>query len=186
MLVQPTSTRAFPTCMTPSIGSWNRSTEDLKLAQRLKIISGGQTGADRAALDWAIENGFPYGGWCPAGRLAEDRTIPNCYALDEMLGGGYLERTRANVRDSDATLIVTLVPELTGGSKETARFAAELRRPWLHVHPLMNWKAALAQWIRPRGGFVLNVAGPRGSKEPDVGRFVHEALDEVARLIKRP
>jgi hypothetical protein len=169
--------------MTRSIGSWNRPIEDLSLAPSLKIVSGGQTGADRAALDWAIQNGIPHGGWCPAGRLAEDGTIPSRYALDEMLSGGYLERTRANVRDSDATLIISLAPKLAGGSKETARLAVELRRPWLHVHPVMDWKAALSTWVRPRGVLVLNVAGPRGSKEPNVGKFAWTALDELFSLV---
>ncbi len=152
-------------------------------AQNLKIVSGGQTGADRAALDWAIESSVPHGGWCPAGRLAEDGPIPARYVLDEMLDGGYLERTRANVRDSDATLIVTLAPELSGGSKETARFAAELRKPWLHVYPSIEWTAALAHWIKPRGAFVINVAGPRASKEPEIGAFVHEVLDRFVQVL---
>jgi hypothetical protein len=145
----------------------------------LKIISGGQTGADRAALDWAIERGIPYGGWCPAGRLSEDGVVPAKYVLDELLQGGYLDRTRANVRDSDATLIITLVSDVSGGSKETARFAAELRKPCFHVFPSMAWKAALAKWMKPRGAFVLNVAGPRASKEPQVGAFVWQVLDAM-------
>ena len=149
------------------------------MIKNLKIVSGGQTGADRAALDWAIEHDVPHGGWCPAGRLAEDGVVPARYALDELLEGGYLERTRANVRDSDATLIISLSPVLSGGSKETSRFAIELHKAWLHVHPSVNWKAALGQWVRPRGEFVLNVAGPRASKEPGVGVFVGEVLDEM-------
>ena len=105
--------------------------------------------------------------------------MPARYALDEMLHGGYLERTRANVRDSDATLIITLASDLSGGTKETARFATELRKPWLHVHPAMDWKAALARLVRPRRKFVLNVAGPRASKEPEVGVFVWQVLDSM-------
>lgn len=105
--------------------------------------------------------------------------MPAQYALDEMLTGGYVERTWANVRDSDATLIISLAPELSGGSKETAKFAAELRKPWFHVYPAMEWKAALAQWIRPREKFALNIAGPRASKQPDVGTFVWEVLDAM-------
>ncbi len=149
------------------------------MIKNIKIISGGQTGADRAALDWAFEHGVPRGGWCPAGRLAEDGVIPARYPLDEMIEGGYLERTRANVRDSDATLIITLAADLSGGSKETARFATELRKPCLHVHPSMDWKKALGRWVRPRGKFVLNVAGPRASKELYVGDFVQQVLDAM-------
>ena len=149
------------------------------MIKNIKIISGGQTGADRAALDWAFEHGVPCGGWCPAGRLAEDGVIPARYPLDEMIEGGYLERTRANARDSDGTLIVTLSPVLSGGSMETARFATELRKPCLHVHPSMDWKKALGRWVRPRGTFVLNVAGPRASKEPCVGEFVQQVLNAM-------
>ena len=151
------------------------------MIKNFKIISGGQTGVDRAALDWAIGHGVPYGGWCPVGRLAEDGVVPARYALDEMLQGGYLERTRANVRDSDATLIITLSSALSGGSKETVRFAVELRTPWLHVYPSMDWKSASGRWVRPRGTFVLNVAGPRATKEPDVGAFAWQVLDAMFR-----
>lgn len=149
----------------------------------LKIDAGGQTGADRAALDWALDHGVEHGGWCPPRRLAEDGAVPARYALDEMLHGGYLERTRANVRDSNATLIISLASDLSGGSRETARFATELRKPWLHVHPGIDWKAALAQWVRPRGKFVLNVAGPRASKEAEVGVLVRQVLDSMFAAI---
>lgn len=146
----------------------------------LKIVSGGQTGADRAALDWAIDNGISHGGWCPAGRLAEDGPIGIEYLLDEMPdGGGYRRRTKANVRDSEATLIVSLASELTGGSKETALFAKRLDKPCLHVHPGMDWQAALTEWPQTTGIRLLNVAGPRGSREPEVGAFVREVLDFV-------
>lgn len=101
-----------------------------------RIVSGGQTGADRAALDWAIEHQVPHGGWCPAGRRAEDGTIPARYRLEELPeGGGYRRRTKANVRDADATLIVSIEPVLTGGSKETRLFAQRMAKPWLHVPP---------------------------------------------------
>lgn len=146
----------------------------------LKIVSGGQTGADRAALDWAIEKGISHGGWCPAGRLAEDGQIGIEYLLEEMPdGGGYRRRTKANVRDSDATLIVSLASELTGGSKETALFAHRLDKPCLHVHPGMDWQESLAAWDPTWEAAILNVAGPRGTREPEVGKFVREALDFV-------
>lgn len=85
------------------------------------IISGGQTGADRAALDWAIAHSIPHGGWCPAGRIAEDGIIPAKYQLTEMPdGGGYRQRNKANVQNSDATLILTTSSELSGGSIGTS------------------------------------------------------------------
>ena len=93
-----------------------------------KIISGGQTGADRAALDWAIQNNIVYGGWCPQGRRAEDGVIPHRYVLQETESKGYMQRTKWNVRDSDATLIITLAPELVGGSLFTFEYAKNLPR----------------------------------------------------------
>jgi hypothetical protein len=99
----------------------------------LKIVSGGQTGADRAALDFALEHGFPHGGWCPQGRLAEDGTIDHCYRLKETPSPTYAQRTEWNVRDSDGTVIFTLTRELAGGSLLTADFARRLGKPLLHL-----------------------------------------------------
>ena len=146
-----------------------------------KIISGGQTGADGAALDWAIAHNIPYGGWCPAGRIAEDGVIPAKYQLAEIPGGGgYRQRNKANVQDSDATLILTINPELSGGSKQTVSFAKHLRKPWLHVCPEMNWQDVITSWLASTQIEILNVAGPRSSKEPDIGVFVMKVFDAIA------
>jgi predicted Rossmann-fold nucleotide-binding protein len=148
-----------------------------------RIVSGGQTGADRAALDWAITHGMAHGGWCPAGRMAEDGIVPARYQLTEVPdGGGYRERTEANVRDSDATLILSITPGLTGGSRETMFFAKRLAKPWLHLHPGMDWWQALRAWIDSNAISTLNVAGPRASEAPDIGSFTVEVLDALARI----
>ncbi len=84
-----------------------------------KIVSGGQTGADRAALDWAMSRGVPHGGWCPKGRRAEDGPIPARYCLQETEAANYLVRTEQNIVDSDGTVIFTLKAVLSGGSKRT-------------------------------------------------------------------
>lgn len=147
-----------------------------------RIVCGGQTGADRAALDWAISHGVPHGGWCPAGRMAEDGVIPARYQLTELPGGGYRQRTEANVRDSDATLIVSIAPKLTGGSHETMLFARRLAKPWLHVHPGMDWLSALRAWIDANAMSTLNVAGPRASEAADIGSFTIEVLDALAHM----
>ena len=97
-----------------------------------KIISGGQTGADQAALDAAIELGIPHGGWIPKGRLTEAGPLPDKYGLTEMTNKDYLKRTKQNVLDSDATVIFSH-GDLKGGSKRTADFATELRKPFLHI-----------------------------------------------------
>ncbi len=98
-----------------------------------RIISGGQTGADRAALDWAISNNILHGGWCPKGRLAEDGRINPKYELDETPKTEYIQRTEWNVRDSDATVIFSIKPILTGGSLATKDLANIHGKPLLHL-----------------------------------------------------
>jgi hypothetical protein len=102
----------------------------LKIA---KVISGGQTGADRAALDFAIGAGIPHGGFCPRGRKAEDGPIAKCYELQEATSADYLQRTEWNVRDSDATVVFTIRSELSGGSLRTITFAKKHGKPSLHM-----------------------------------------------------
>jgi len=149
-----------------------------------KIVSGGQTGADRAALDWAISHGVPHGGWCPSGRIAEDGVIGLQYQLSEALGGGYRHRTRLNVEHSDGTLILNL-GDLEGGSLETKRFAERLKKPCHVVQLDQGATDQLAReattWLRLHGVQVLNVAGPRESKRPGIyaATFAFlEALDQ--------
>ena len=115
----------------------------------LKIVSGGQTGADRAALDWAIANGVDYGGWCPKGRRSEDGTIPSQYQLQETLSTDYLQRTEWNVRDSDGTVIFSLGEHLTGGSWRTVEFAIKHRKPHIHISAAskFNLGQGLKNWI---------------------------------------
>lgn len=97
-----------------------------------KIVSGGQAGVDRAALDWAIMRGLPHGGWCPKGRTAEDGVIDSRYILQETESAGYRQRTRQNVVDSDGTLILNL-GELSDGTLATQRFAERFGKPYLVV-----------------------------------------------------
>jgi hypothetical protein len=149
----------------------------------MKIISGGQTGADRAALDWAIAHGIEHGGWCPKGRLAEDGVIPVRYQVVELAGAGYRARTKANVRDGDGTLIVSIEPSLSGGSRLTAEFAKALEKPCLHVHPAMGWRDALEKWLAVNHVRVLNVAGPRVSSEPGVVAFTGEVLGWLYAIV---
>jgi hypothetical protein len=133
-----------------------------------QIVSGGQTGVDRAALDVALELGVPCGGWCPKGRLAEDGLIPERYPLRETRTTRYARRTLWNVRDSDATLILAREP-LGGGTAYTERCARELERPCLVVPPDAADDAALERvraWLSANDVEILNVAGPRESGAP--------------------
>lgn len=147
-----------------------------------KIVSGGQTGADRAALDFAIDHGIPLGGWCPNGRRAEDGPIDARYQLKETPGGGYLLRTEWNVRDSDGTVVFSMTPVLTGDSRSTVELARRYGKPFLHLsaQPAGDQAAGLLrEFIREHGVRVLNVAGPRVSKEPDVAMFVTVTLKKA-------
>jgi hypothetical protein len=146
-----------------------------------KIVSGGQTGVDRAALDWAIAHGIQHGGWCPAGRRAEDGVIPDVYSLQQTPGRNYRQRTRWNVRDSDATLIITSETELTGGSLFAWECARNLDRPCLHIYPSSEWREWIGTFLRTNPVRILNVAGPRNSSAKNLKSFVHEALDEALR-----
>ncbi|MEE9317380.1 MAG: putative molybdenum carrier protein [Rhodospirillales bacterium] len=149
-----------------------------------KIVSGGQTGVDRAALDAARASGFDTGGWCPKGRRAEDGAIPAAYPLDETETADYEDRTRLNVRDSDATLIITRGP-LAGGALLTAEEALKLGRP----HRVADLDQApdpraSARWIGETGARVLNVAGPRESEAPGITDAARAFLTAVLALIR--
>lgn len=143
-----------------------------------RIVSGGQTGADRAALDWAIHNNIPHGGWCPSGRKALDGPLDSVYQLRETPGTRYIQRTEWNVRDSDATVIFSLGDTLKGGSRKTAEFADKMDKPWLHINK-SNPDPIEALVSFARSVKVLNVAGPRESGEPGIYNFVLEILDQA-------
>lgn len=151
----------------------------------MTVISGGQTGVDRAALDVAIELGLPTGGWVPQGRLAEDGSIPLRYTgLEETHSADPAERTVRNVRDSDATLIISRGP-LAGGSLLTLETAAHLGRPLLHLDlSECSQDEAVGRarrWLTSFDPGRLNVAGPRASEDPAVGQQAAEVLRDVLR-----
>jgi hypothetical protein len=149
----------------------------------LIIISGGQTGVDRAALDWALANGVPHGGWCPKGRKAEDGIIPARFKLKETPSETYSVRTRRNVRESEGTVIFSRNPELRGGTRETAECAKRLGKPLLHlvVAEIEHAASRLKAFLREHEITVLNVAGPRETEEPGLSEFVRAVL---ARALK--
>lgn len=148
----------------------------------VKLVSGGQTGADRAGLDFAIAHGIPHGGWCPNGRKAEDGPISAAYQLKETPRADYLQRTEWNVRDTDGTVIFTVSAVLSGGSKRTSQFTEKHGKPCLHLSANGSGDTSailLRQFIDRHGIRVLNVAGSRGSKEPDVVAFVSSVLERA-------
>jgi len=144
------------------------------------IISGGQTGADRAGLDFAITNNIPHGGWCPKGRRAEDGAIKPKYQLKETGSSNYLVRTHLNIQGSDATVIFTMAKSATGGSRKTIQFARQEGKPWLHLHRGMkDVSEQLKAFVAEHHIKKLNVAGSRESKERGIHDWVVDVLEEA-------
>ena len=144
------------------------------------VVSGGQTGVDRAALDVALKLGIPCGGWCPSGRLAEDGPIGPRYPLAETPSADYGQRTEWNVRDSDGTLILNR-GRLSGGTAQTVGIAVRLGKPHLILDPSKRSNCAVVHaWVKRHTIRALNVAGPRESKSPGIyaqaARFLRLAL----------
>lgn len=145
----------------------------------LRVVSGGQSGVDRAALDVALTLGLPCGGWCPAGRRAEDGPIPARYPLTETTGADYAERTRRNVEDSDGTLVLcagtlsggTLLTVQLAGARDKPCLVIDLRRPW-QPRDVLDWLDACAIG-------TVNVAGPRESGAPGIYRQAADYLHAV-------
>ena len=146
---------------------------------KLKIISGGQTGVDRAALDAALESGVNAGGWCPQGREAEDGPIAEKYPLQELTDGSYKDRTLKNVQESDATVIIYF-ETISGGTEETLSFCLKEKKPYLLIDGSdFNEEGAskrIKQFINGNQISLLNVAGPRASKEKRAYEYTKQAF----------
>lgn len=145
-----------------------------------KIISGGQTGADRAALDIAIALNIPHGGWCPKWRTAEDGVIPLIYQLQETPTADYSVRTARNVRDSHGTLIFTIGAP-TGGTLLTLIKTKALRK-WCFTFDLSKTPPpidAAFDWIKEKNIRIINIAGPRASQVQDIHNLVYGSLQQL-------
>jgi hypothetical protein len=143
------------------------------------IISGGQTGVDRAALDWAIAASIQHGGWCPRGRLAEDGPIAQVYRLTELQSTQYADRTRKNVDDSDATLIL-YGRKLEGGTLLTARYAERIGKPVCKVRLYgVRPTRKVRDWLEAIRPDRLNIAGPRASNHPKIYELAFDYLTEI-------
>jgi hypothetical protein len=145
-----------------------------------KIISGGQTGVDRAALDVALELGISCGGCCPKGRKAEDGPIDIRYPLRETHSPRYSVRTERNVRESDGTLVLTGLGRASAGTALTIRFAQKDKKPYL-VRDLFVRKdlGTVRKWLEVNRIRALNVAGPRESESPGIHDKAFEFLKEL-------
>lgn len=153
-----------------------------------RIVSGGQTGVDRAALEFGRRVGVPIGGWCPAGGWAEDLPEPPGLLalfpeLDETRSSHPAERTRWNVRDSDATLVLVRGEVSSPGTAATLRFIEDYGRP--HLVADVEDVAGVRTWLVDLpAGSVLNVAGPRESQAPGIQAQATALLDAVTDLVR--
>jgi Circularly permutated YpsA SLOG family len=148
-----------------------------------KIVSGGQTGVDRAALDAALAADFPSGGWCPADRSAEDGPIPERYPVMPLPGIGHRRRTRQNVIDSDGTVIL-FYESLSGGTRLTRNLCALEKKPFIALDARRTAEppaaaAAILSFLAENHIAVLNVAGPRLSGWAGGYEFALQVLSEV-------
>lgn len=146
-----------------------------------KIISGGQTGVDRAALDFAISNGIAHGGWCPAGRHAADGVLDDRYQLIETKSSGYSQRTKLNVQNSDATLIIYR-SELIGGSLLTRSFATRFQKPLMSLNlndTITDNHARWHSWIDTTFIRLLNIAGPSEDRCPGIYQQTFDMLNTL-------
>jgi hypothetical protein len=150
-----------------------------------RIVSGGQTGVDRAALDVAIKLGIAHGGWIPRGRLTESGTLPQKYHLKETSSPQYSVRTEKNVVDADGTLIISHGP-LIGGTEYTREMATKHSRPWLHIDldrtGAFHAATTINNWILQKKIKTLNVAGPRASEDPAIYQDALNILESVYYL----
>ena len=150
-----------------------------------KIISGGQTGVDQAALDAAINLAVAHGGWIPKGRMTESGPLPKKYQLKETRSSSYADRTEKNVRDADGTLIISH-GLLSGGSEYTREMAIKHKRPWLHIDlsQMAAFQAAseVNQWVLQEKIEILNVAGPRASKDPTIYQEAYKIIESAYYL----
>jgi predicted Rossmann-fold nucleotide-binding protein len=150
-----------------------------------RIISGGQTGADRAALDAAIDCGTPHGGWCPAGRIASDGTIPEDYNLRETEESTYPPRTERNVKEADATVVFMRGPGISPGSKLTIGLCEKHKKPFTIVNVAITGTEDAAMLIKylvqEYKVRTLNVAGSRENKSPGIYFLTYEAVSAMLK-----
>ncbi len=151
----------------------------------MRIISGGQTGADQGGLDFALKHGWPCGGWCPPGRRCETGRIPGRYPVREVEAGDYNERTRRNIQDADATLVITQLGFMEEGTGLTLAWCEEYDRPNFHfdisipglIKP--QYLAELSEWLKAHEIAVLNIAGNRESNSPGIQACTLTLLEKL-------
>jgi hypothetical protein len=150
-----------------------------------KIISGGQTGVDQGALDFALSRGIECGGWCPKGRQSETGRIPEKYPVREVENEDYNERTRRNIQDSDATLLITVGNRMEAGTRLTLEWAQGVGKPIFHIdlavqeESLENRIREVISWYESHSINILNVAGNRESTAAGIQQNTFDILGRI-------
>ncbi|MEE2957167.1 MAG: putative molybdenum carrier protein [Pseudomonadota bacterium] len=152
--------------------------------KKITVISGGQTGVDRGALDAAINLGIPHGGWCPKGRLAEDGKISSKYQLKETYSRMYAVRTRRNISLADATLIISPCPFI-GGTLLAVTETRHQNKPLLVVYPTRANYVQIMEWLLTYRVSVLNVAGPRESEKPEIYLYSYKIVSKILQMLNK-
>jgi len=156
------------------------------MAITFSILSSGQTEADRAALDFAIKNQIPHGGWCPKGQLTVDGTPDAQYLLKETPTESYLESLEWNIRDTDASIVLTLAPKATGGAQKTNSISKKLKKPCLHLHKgILGVPEKLIAFTEKYYVRRLNIAGPAEADEPGIAAWVTSILERTKTELER-
>ncbi len=147
---------------------------------KISIITGVQKGADRAALDWAIKNSMPHGGWCPLGRVASDGPLDAQYKLKETATEAILESVEGNVRDSDATVVFTLGPKATGPAQKAGTLAKKTKKPYLHLHrAILGVSERLTEFMDKYYTRRLHITGSTEADEAGISDWVTGTLDKM-------
>jgi hypothetical protein len=172
----------------PGAGALTMMMKPMTPSFPITILSGGQTGVDRGALDAALELGFPCGGWCPPGRLDEEGTIPDRYPLREMAQGGYKARTLQNLKEADGTLIIHF-GDLEGGTELTVFHCMQSRRPYRlidgwEITPERAAELAL-DFVQRQHLRTLNVAGPRASRRAEAQAYAYTMIRGLLERLGR-
>lgn len=153
---------------------------------KISIITSSKLGADRAALDWALTNSMPHGGWCPLGNLTGEEPLDLKYKLKETATDAVLESVESNVRDSDATVVFTLGPKATGPAQKASTYAKKQKKPVLHVHrAVLGASERVVEFLDKYYVRRLHVTGSTETEEAGIGAWVAMTLDRVKSTIDR-
>ena len=156
------------------------------MALKLVIISGSQTGVERTALDWAIKNELPHGGWCPAGLPGSTEALAECYKLKETATDKLLESVENNVRDSDGTVVFTLAPKAAGPAQKAVSFSKKQKKPVVHLHRgILGVSEKIVAFLDKYYIRRLHISGSQEELEAGIGDWVAAELEKAKVILER-